>query len=201
MRQHFSCYTKIVLRVAFSHSAGARAIRGKQKGAGRQHVQVLAQETNPHSPSGSTEFQGGSAEVTWLGCSLFPGCPETGDLLSVCWECFIYFLWLQNTAGEQQSSCQDIVLRKGPQTSNSRPGFVLSYPTHQILQEHFSPDTDLSLLGQEILLATAKKRINEPPAHKCTQGEEFKLGLHLTHLTHIKLGDDTCDNQVCVLLV
>lgn len=60
----------------------------------------MAQEFNPHSPSGSTEFQGGSAEE--LGDlagvqpapkfhtqSLFPACPEAEDPLSKCWECFV----------------------------------------------------------------------------------------------------------------
>lgn len=174
MRQHFSCYTKIVSHVAFS--VGATGIRGKQEGAGRQQMQVQAQE-----PSSRVALHR-------LGCSLLPNPTHRACSLSVqrqgmCSACARMALfsqiphtepvpWLSRgrgcalqvlgvlyslVAGEQQSSCQGITPREGPQTSNSQQDFALSCPTHQIQQEHFSPDTDSSLLGKETLWALQKK--------------------------------------------
>lgn len=126
--------------------------------------------------------------------SLFPGCPEAEDLLSVCWEClFPHGCKTQRVSSKApaRTSCSGRDHR--PQTpSGALPSAAL----------HTKFSRDIPLLtrtpGKRDSSGHCKERINEPRAHKGTEGKELKLGLHLTHLLHVKLQDDTHDNQVHV---
>lgn len=165
----------------------------------------MAQEFNPYLPSGSSQFQGGLQRslVTQLGCSSLPNSTHRACSLGVqrqriCSPCAGSVLFPRGCKTQRVSS--KVPARTSCSGRDHRPQTPSGALPSAALHTKFSRDIPLLTRtpGKRDSSGHCKERINEPRAHKGTEGKELKLGLHLTHLLHVKLQDDTHDNQVHV---